>query len=189
MTVQRAVVYGEIANLVQTRSMFTADVVEAGGDDFALLWETYLLNVYDSLPTLCNSVYSITTYELQNYTAGQWVPFDIEDLAISGGQGNDPLPNAVSAVFIGKGDGLRKIGKKFISALDELVVDGNNIVGDGIAAAAAFLVAYLGDVEGIGGGTLTPGIVDKNGDFKPFVGGFVSSLLGSCRRRKPGVGI
>jgi hypothetical protein len=31
--------------------------------------------------------------------------------------------------------------------------------------------------------------VDQQGNFHAFVGGTVSSILGSCRRRKPGLGI
>jgi hypothetical protein len=60
----------------------------------------------------------------------------------------------------------------------------------GVAEAlASLLAAYLTPFEGIGGGTITPGVLDKNESFRPFVSGLVSSVLGTMRRRKPGVGI
>jgi hypothetical protein len=54
---------------------------------------------------------------------------------------------------------------------------------------AAGLLAYLTPFTGIGGGVITPGILDKNNAFRPFVGGYLSSFVGSVRRRKPGNGM
>jgi hypothetical protein len=189
MTVQRAIVKGRALDLVNTRSMFTCDVVESGGDTYDILWGAYLQSMYDSFEYIWSASWSTETAELQTWTLGHWVTFDELDFVNAGADLADSIPNAVSLVLIGKAAGLRKMGRKFIGGLSENVVTGNALTVGALVYAANALVAYITPFTGIGGGTITPGIVDKYGTFQPFVGGIVSSILGSMRKRKPGVGI
>jgi len=189
MAIQRAVVFGTIGSVVQIRSMFTAEVTESGGDDAALLWGVYLEALYSSVDVLLHNSYSTYQYELQARTAGHWVPFDVEDFAHTGANSGDPLPNAVSVVLIAVADGLRHVGRKFLGPISEISNVGNYINAGTMVNCAACLLDYISPVTGIGGGTLQPGILGSGETFHPFVGGSVSSLLGSMRRRKPGNGI
>lgn len=189
MAIQRAVVKGSMANLVQTRSMFTCEVIESGGDTYALLWDAYLQSFYDSIEPLMSTFTTTATAELQEWTAPSWVTFDELAFVNAGSDVLQAVANAVSIVLLGKSAGLRHVGRKFISGLTENVVEVNTIAGGLLATAALGLLAYITPFTGIGGGTITPGILDKLGTFRPFVGGTVSSFLGSMRRRKPGIGI
>lgn len=187
--IERAVVKGHIENLIETRGMFTADIVEVGGDTAELLWEVYLEQLWTYIPEVLHVVATWESYELQSYNAGSWVPYDEVAFPHQGVLLGEAIANAVALVLIGKGEGLRHIGRKFLSPLGESSAYGNTLAAAFLADAAQILLYYLSPVTGIGGGTLTPGTVDKNGDFHPFVGGVVSTLLGSIRRRKPGIGI
>jgi hypothetical protein len=91
--------------------------------------------------------------------------------------------------LIGKGSGLRHMGRKFFGPIPITSAHGNDLAPAVIIALSTVLANYVTPFTGIGGGTITPGILDKAGTFRPFVGGLLSSLLGSMRRRKPGIGI
>lgn len=189
MSIERCVVSGTIAGVVQTRTMFTCDVVPQGGDTTAILWGAYLVSLYDELENLLSDLWVGYAIERQTWTNGHWVPYAQSAFDKHGVNTGDALPNAVSTVLLGKGGGLRQVGRKFIGPLPKSLTTGNSLTTTAAITAAAALLAYITPFTGIGGGTITPGILNKDGYFAPFVGGVVSSLLGSMRRRKPGLGI
>ena len=189
MTHQRAVVSGLLLGQVATRHMFTADVVESGGDTSAVLWDAYLDSFYGPLQTIMSTIWAAQSYELQNRSGTSWIPFDTVTVTWAGTAAGDYLPNAVALVLLGKAAGLRHVGRKFISGLPEVNSTGNALAAAALSYATSALVAYITPFTGIGGGTITPGVLDNAGVFHAFVGGVVSSLLGSMRRRKPGIGI
>jgi len=189
MAIQRATIKGRISSVIETRSVFTADVEPIGGDTSQVLWEAYLTNIIVPLQPLLSVVWTAYEYEITIPAAGHWEPFAVESFVVGGAASGDALPNAVAAVLIGKASGLRHVGRKFFSPLAESQTVGNSFVSGAASALATALAAYLTVETGIGGGTLTPGVVDSTGNFHAFVGGFVSSIVGSIRRRKPGIGI
>lgn len=189
MAIERAVVKGNIAGIVETRHVFTADVVPSGGDTAHLLWQTYLASIYTAAPALLSAVFATYEVELLSYSAGHWVPYEKYGQVWGFSGAGDYLPNAVAIVLLGKAPGLRHVGRKFLSAIPENLTTANALVGAGITYAASVLLAYITPFTGIGGGVITPGVIDVVGNFHPFTGGIVSSLLGSMRRRKPGIGI
>lgn len=189
MAIQRAIAKGTVGSVVQIRSMYTCDVVEVGSDDSDTLWGAYMSSMFDAITGLLHNSVTFYEYEVQEYSNGQWIPMDVVTVSETGTGTGDALPNAVSLVLIGVATGLRHLGRKFVGALPEAMTAGNLVVGEYIAGAAAALLAYITPFEGLSGGTITPGVVDENGGFHEFVGGTVSSLLGSMRRRKPGLGI
>lgn len=189
MAIERAVVSGYLAGVVATRNMLTCDVVPSGGDTQQLLWDVYLQDIYNTIYSILAPLATVDSYELQSYSGGQWIPYDLVAFPKTGGATGDNLPNAVAAVLLGKASGLRHMGRKFFSGVAESYTLGNTLTTAGMAVAASALLAYITPFTGIGGGTIEPGTVNSAGVFSPFVGGLVSSLLGSMRRRKPGVGI
>jgi len=188
-TIERAVLKATIGSAVEVRNIFTCEITEVGADTSELLWDVYMedlvTNVCDFLHTSVH-FYAYDVYQLQ---AGQWVLLDEVTMDEDGQVGTEAILNAAAVVFIGKAEGIRHMGRKFFSGLSEAMVTGNAVPGAYAANLATALSSYIAPVTGIGGGTLVPGTVDKNGSFWPFVGGVVSSLLGTMRRRKPGNGI
>jgi hypothetical protein len=189
MTIERAVVKGRIANAVETRSVFTANVLENGSDDSESLWAAYLAVFLSEVVFICSGAWVIYEEELYNQQGDQWELFATQNETYQGSEGGDYLPNAVSLVLLGKATGIKHVGRKFIPAIAETFTTANVLTGAAIGYAAQALINYVTPEVGLSGGTLTPGVIDKNLFFHPFVGGIVSSILGSCRRRKPGSGI
>ncbi len=188
-TIERAVLKGNIAGLVEIRNIYTAEITEVGGDTSELLWDVYMTDhVTDVVLMLHNSTH-FYAYDVYQYQAGQWVLIDEVTMNLTGANSADALLNAASIVLVGKAEGIRHLGRKFYGAIAEVNAVANGIASNIAAYAASALLSYVSPVTGIGGGTLVPGTVDKNGGFWPFVGGVVSSFLGTMRRRKPGNGI
>lgn len=189
MATERLILKGTIANLVEIRNMFTCSVVPSGGDTSAVLWAGYWSSLEVQYEGISHFGVHFYEYEVQAFIGGSWVPQDVVALNLDGVQTGDVLPFQNAIVFIAKAAGLRAVGRKFLAGIPEANTNSGVLAGSMISAAANFLAAYITPFTGIGGGTITPGILDKTGTFRPFVGGFVSSLLGSMRRRKPGLGI
>lgn len=189
MGIQRAVVYGSISGVVQTRSVFTADVTVISGDEAVDYWEPYLGSVFDPLLEYISLIWASDHVEVSEPVAGKWIPTDTFSMVQEGTNVGQALANAVAGVLIAKAPGARHFGRKFISPLTEAVATGNLMDGVLMTAMASALLAYITPLTTVLGSTLTPGVVDKTGAFHAFVGGTVSSILGSIRRRKPGVGI
>lgn len=189
MSVERAVVKGLLFGTVEVRNVFTADIYPAGGDTNVVLWMQYLGAIYDAVTYACNAGFATYEVELSFPVAGQWPIYDVEAFVKTGARTGEPLPNVVSIVLLGVAAGVRHVGRKFFGGLDEASTIGNVIASGEVAHIATALLAYITPATGLGAGLLQPGVVDKTGTFHPFIGGIVSSLLGSMRRRKPGIGI
>jgi hypothetical protein len=188
-TIERAVLKGTLGDVVQIRNIFTAEITEVGADTSELLWDVYIDALMGEVVNLLAPITHFSGYDVYQLQAGQWVLLDEVTLNVTGAGSSEPLLNQAAVVLIGKAAGVRHMGRKFFGALNEYDVVGNSLITTAAAGFAALLLAYISPVTGIGGGTLQPGTVDVNGGFWPFVGGTVSSLLGTMRRRKPGNGI
>lgn len=189
MTVQRSVLAGTLANVVQVRTMWTCEVIPLGGDTYNILWGAYMSSLFDAMEPLTTTVLTWHEYQVEDYQAGHWVPNFKVAVNETGAANGEPLPYQNALVLLGKAAGLRKIGRKFIPGISEGYGTAGDIVGGMLTLASALLLAYIAPFTGLGGGTITPGVVDKTGTFRPFTSGLVSSLMGSMRRRKPGIGI
>lgn len=186
---QRAVVYGNIGGLVDTRTVFTASINIAGGDDPEDYWTPYLTEFYDSLLPYISSIWDSTHYQVYVENIHHWQPTDVITFAQSGAESGQPIANAVAGVLIGNAGGIRHFGRKFISPLTEAVTTGNLMDSVLVTAMAEALLDWISPLTTAGGSVLTPGVLDASWTFHPFIGGTVSSVLGSIRKRKPGVGI
>jgi hypothetical protein len=189
MAIERAVLKGSIEGTVEIRNIFTAEVTESGGDTSALLWETYMDMLLGQAENLVSSDVHFYGYDVYDRDLGHWILKDEVTVDYTGLVTGQPLLNAAALVFIAKAEGLRHVGRKFLGSLGEAMIDGNLIESTAVAPAALWLLYYISPVEGIGGGTLQPGVIDQGDFFHAFVGGAVSAVLGTMRRRKPGVGI
>lgn len=189
MTICRGIVKGTLFGAVQTRNMFVAQIGSAEGDTDAGVMYTWLSAVWSPLRSVLASSFTTTTLETQTYFDGHWFTAEENPFVWAGTASGDQLANAVAAVLIGKVSGSYLHGRKFFSGLCESAVAGNELVGGAITTMGTVLLAYITPGVGEHGASYSPGILDKSGTFHSFSSGFVSSLLGSMRRRKPGLGI
>lgn len=189
MTIERAVLKSTIAATVEMRNVFSAQITEVGSDTSESLWDVYMTALVADLGDLTHTSVNFYAYETYQLNAGSWELLDTVTIDVDGVNTGQALLNAAAWVLIGKAPGIRHFGRKFISGIAEGNVNAN--VGDGSIGTvlAAALLDYISPVNGISGGSLIPGVVDKNGSFWGFTGGVVSNLLGTMRRRKPGVGV
>jgi hypothetical protein len=169
--------------------MFTCNVVPSGSDTSAVLWDAYLDSIYTSVIEACTTNVVFYSYEVQQPVGLQWETIDEVAFNYTGVNTGEALPNAVALVLLGKATGIKHVGRKFFSGISEAFAWNNTIATGVVARAAMILAAYITPFTGLSGGVITPGVRDNAGVFHAFVGGMVSSLLGSMRRRKPGLGI
>jgi hypothetical protein len=188
-TIDKCVVSGLLMNLVNTRTIFHAQTAASTEANNENLWDAYLSNFYTEVRPLLAGTFQTVSYELFHQVQNGWVPYYTWSIDFSGTASGDQLPNQNAAVLISKINGRGAVGKKFMSGLAESMVTGNSLTSAALIVAAEALVAYILPFPGIGEDLLTPGIVDKGGVFRAFVGGVVSSFIGSQRRRKPGNGM
>lgn len=187
--IQRAIVKGNIAGVVQTRNMFVAELIPVAPETDQQIWQEYLIPLWTDIHGVLASTFHITSVELQNWFGGHWEPSEEYTWTFSGIGAGEAYNNQVAAVLIGKGLGRRVMGRKFISPLDEVNVASNELTAGALVLMASMAVDYVSPITTAGGSVLQPGIIDKNGAFKMFVSGFVSAVLGTIRRRKVGRGI
>lgn len=101
----------------------------------------------------------------------------------------DALPFMSAPYVIFKTQRPRSVGKKFLFPFLETMQDSTILVGGAVTAIVAFGAAVLGVVQLGGTSTLTSGIV-RTGiqSFLLFLVAVVRDIIGSQRRRRPGVG-
>lgn len=101
----------------------------------------------------------------------------------------DAYPNQISGVLIGNTDRPKSRGRKFLVPFVETAGVGSSIISAVMSLLATSLSHYLADETIADTDVLSPGIPRSGFDqFLAFSDGVVNSILGTQRRRKPGVG-
>lgn len=112
-----------------------------------------------------------------------------DTLSLTFTSGADSLPNQMSAVLIGNTWRPKSRGRKFLIPFAETAAVVGDLISAVLTALATSLSHFLADETVAGADLLSPGIVRAAADtFLPFSNGQVNSILGTQRRRKPGVG-
>lgn len=189
MALSKAVVKALIGGTVEVRNVFSAQITLNGGESMEDVWNAYLSPLYDEVRSILANDWASYSYEILEPSTEGWTPVDEVSFVRVGVGTTEVLPNAVAAVILGIAPGNRHIGKKFFSAVGTSMTLGNSLISTALAFLADALLVYVGPFTTFSSSTFAPGVIDKYGSFHPFVGGVVSTLLGSQRRRKPGVGI
>lgn len=187
--VLRAILKGRLAGTVATRNMFTGQIQLAGTDTDMDVLYAYLQEIFDDLDPFLSTVWTAESVDIQHYVDGEWFTMSTHLADFAGTASGDYLPNLVAGVLIGKVPGWRALGRKFISGIAESSTTANALTATALAAFTLACVHYVAPFYTTEGSLFGPGVVDKNGSFHAFSSGLVSSLLGSMRRRKPGLGI
>lgn len=187
--IYRAILKSKLFSSVSCRNMFTFQINRNEEDttlDVASDYvEQIVLDIRDYLCTgwVCESI------ELQILAELGWFTQDERAFLLSGTLTSEQLANVMAAVMIGVVPNVRAHGRKFWSGLAEASVNGNSMTVGALAAFATATADWITTFHSEGGSDLFPGIVAKDGTFHNFSNGFVSSLLGTMRRRKPGLGM
>lgn len=102
----------------------------------------------------------------------------------------DPLPHQCSPVLVANTGRPKTRGRKFLPPLLDTAADGPDWIGAVVTALGAALVNYLATEVLSANNVLTPGVPrTEENFFNGFTNGIVNSIVGTQRRRKPGVGI
>jgi len=185
----RAVVKGTLFGQVQTRNMFVGNYAMSEGDTLNDLCQGYCGTIYSAIRGILGGQFTTHTLETQTYAQGHWFTFDEASFVWAGSGSGEQLLNQAAVVLVAKISGSYAHGRKFFSGISENAAEGNSLSSIAFAVAAAALVAYVSPYTSEHGGYFNPGILLSNGTFRTFTSGFVATLLGSMRRRKPGLGI
>lgn len=101
----------------------------------------------------------------------------------------DALPHQCAPFLIFKTTRPKSVGKKFLFPFDEAQQADSILVGGAVTAMVAFGVLAIDDIPLVGVSTLLPGIM-RTGvqQWLTFQVAVVNDVIGTQRRRRPGVG-
>lgn len=188
--IMRGILKGRLAGLVATRSMFTGQVQLAGTDTETTVIELYTTAIFTPILPYISTIWTVETVEIQHWITGEgWVSIREDPFTLVGSGTGDASPNLVAAVLVAKVSGFHLLGRKFISGVTEAATNLNTLTTVALAAFASAAAIYFDTFTTPQGSVFGPGVVAKDGSFHAFSSGFVSALLGTMRRRKPGLGI
>lgn len=158
--------------------------------------EGYLEDIYAELATYLSDDFTINPSWLHKTAwdpvGAKWAVtylLDIFTPSFTHTNTDDPFPNQIAPVAVGNTFAPRSRGRKFLMGFVETAA----LAGDLVTAAVVDLVAavaiYISEVTISTGNTLTPGVVDEDANtFREFRDGIANTVVGTQRRRKPGVG-
>lgn len=99
------------------------------------------------------------------------------------------VPFQCAPYFCGRTARPRSRGRKFILPFGEDRSSGSGLIAGAVTDLTDAATEYIDDIDLGSGNTLIPGIASTvTLTFWPFVGAIVANLIGSQRRRVPGVG-
>jgi hypothetical protein len=101
----------------------------------------------------------------------------------------DPFPNQIAPVLVANTTRPGSFGRKFLMGCVEEMADGSELEAAAITAMGNALNHYIADENISTNNDLVVGVIRKGvNDFREFTDGQVNSIVGTQRRRKPGVG-
>lgn len=189
--IYKMVVKGRLAGTVETRNMFTYEQPTGSSTDAAshIAMRAGLAILYNDLMPLIASVFDTYSIESHKYSTGHWYPVTESAFTHAGSVVADFESFQTATLILAKTAALRTVGRKFFAGVTKNCTLDGAMTTAALAVMATILVDYLATLSGTGSDTYVPGVLDKVGIFRPFVGGSVGTLLSSMRRRKPGYGI
>lgn len=158
--------------------------------------ESYVEDIYGAISTYLSDGFTINAGPIHKVTwdsdTSKWV---ISALlgnilpTITHTNTNDPFPNQIAPVLVGNTLRPKTRGRKFLMGTVEEMADGSHLEAAAITAMGNALNHYLADEVVSGSNQLSPGVLREGVEsFKEFSDGSVNSVVGTQRRRKPGVG-
>jgi hypothetical protein len=102
---------------------------------------------------------------------------------------DDPFPNQIAPVLVANTGRPKTRGRKFLMGFVETAALGGDLVTAAVTALSSALGDYLADETVSGDSLLSPGVLRDGVEvFEQFTDGEVNTVVGTQRRRKPGIG-
>lgn len=99
------------------------------------------------------------------------------------------LPHAAAGVISASTSDVNRTSRKSIAGLDESTQDQSEFISAVVTALVNFGSQWLADIVLGGSEFLDPGLPGGDGVFYPLLVAAVGDIVGSQRRRKPGIGV
>lgn len=184
----RIAVIGHINGVDEWRNIYTVNVT--GTDVLSTDIVSYLDALYTTslLSQLSNKI-TIDRWVLeQPGTLGKWSYVKEQAYTKVGGSSGDMLPNQMAVVAIGITPSRRR-GKKFVPGIVEAAQNQGILDSGSVTIFTTFAQVYTDPASAVPGTPLHCGVCKADGsDFLEFSSFRLDRLLGTQRRRKPGVG-
>jgi len=173
--------------LVGVNTISDADAlltIEAGIEDF---FTEVALSTLDTV-TLEDVVVHEWEYDAElGWHTGRYV--GVNELDVTFGGEVDMLPHAAAAVITAYTEDVKKRSRKSIAGQTEGAQTASEWSAPVLTSLVLAAVQWLANLVILGSDQLEPGLPGKDGDWWPFIAALVSSIVGSQRQRKPGIGI
>jgi len=156
----------------------------------------YMEDIYNDVSTYLSDGFSINLSKVHTITWDSDVEKWVTTLLLGTGlpsvthtNTDDPFPNQIAPVLVANTNRPGTRGRKFLMGMVETMADGGDLVTGAVTAMGNALSDYIADETVSGSNVLSPGVPRSDANaFKEFTDGEVNSIVGTQRRRKPGVG-
>lgn len=103
---------------------------------------------------------------------------------------DDPFPNQIAPIMVANTDFPKHRGRKFLPGFVETSADAGDLITAAVTALVGAVSYYISFIAIDGSNTIYPGIVNEAADlFYLFTDGVANTIVGTQRRRKPGIGV
>lgn len=158
--------------------------------------ESYIEDIYDAVVSFLSDGFTINpsyVHEVAyNSETSQWETvrlLDVINPSFTHTNTDDPFPNQIAPVLVANTTRPSSFGRKFLMGFVETAALGGDLTTSALTALATALASYIADETISAGNDLIVGVPrSHNSTFLTFTDGVVNSIVGTQRRRKPGVG-
>jgi hypothetical protein len=185
---------GTIAqNVYHLRAAFADDQSDAA---VSAVVETYLEDIMGDVAAYLSNSFTINPSWLNRVAwdpvGAKWAVDYLVDIftpSFTHTNTDDPFPNQIAPVMVGNSYSPTTRGRKFLPGFVETAADGGSLVVAAVTALVAAVADYISPVVVSAGNNLVPGVPDQDSStFWTFRDGVANTIVGTQRRRKPGVG-
>jgi len=185
---------GSIAqNVYFLRAVFADDQTDAA---VSAAVEDYLENIMGEVGTYLSDDFTINPSWLHkvawNVTQSKWLTTYLIDTftpSFSHANTDDPFPNQIAPVMVGNTYVPASRGRKFLPGFVETAALAGDLVAGAVTALVGAVSYYISNVVIDASNLLQPGVPDADSStFWAFRDGAANTIVGTQRRRKPGVG-
>lgn len=169
---------------------------DVGNGDVVVAVDQYVEDIYNAVATYLADDFTINPGYIHKVGfdagLGKWVTEALIGSftpTITHTNTDDPFPNQIAPVLVANTLRPKSRGRKFLMGFVDTAADAGDLVGAAVTAMGTALNHYLADEALTGSDVLSPGVVREGVDaFLEFTNGAINSVVGTQRRRKPGVG-
>lgn len=180
-------------NVFWFKAAFLADQVNSA---VLAAIEQYVEDIYNGIATYLSSGFAVNLGYVNKMTwdttLAKWVTGTLVGSilpTITHTNTDDTFPNQIAPVLVANTTRPGSFGRKFLMGCVESMADGSELVTAAVTAMGTALNHYIADETVTASNDLVVGVLREGVQaFLEFTDGQVNSIVGTQRRRKPGVG-